>query len=147
MIGTYMEKRDDAALRRYECLGCPRGQGDPHHGEALALRDSIASLRRLITTNYVLDELHTLLLLNIGYTRAVEFKQRLDVLVAKGGLQVVWITPELAEQAWSVFERFNRDKEWSFTDCTSHVVMKQNGVAEAFAFDHHFEQMGFMRIP
>jgi len=38
-------------------------------------------------------------------------------------------------------------KEWSFTDCMSYVVMKQLDIDEAFAFDHHFEQMGFMRRP
>jgi len=46
-----------------------------------------------------------------------------------------------------VFERFNVDKQWSFTDCVSYVVMKQNEIEEAFAFDHHFEQMGFVRRP
>ena len=39
------------------------------------------------------------------------------------------------------------DKLWSFTDCVSYVVMKQRGITEAFAFDHHFEQMGFGRQP
>jgi len=39
------------------------------------------------------------------------------------------------------------DKQWSFTDCTSYVVMRQLGIEEAFAFDRHFEQMGFVRRP
>lgn len=49
--------------------------------------------------------------------------------------------------AWEVFEKLNVDKKWSFTDCTSKVVMEQREIFEAFAFDHHFEQMGFVRKP
>lgn len=38
-------------------------------------------------------------------------------------------------------------KEWSFTDCVSYVVMKQREITEAFTFDHHFAQMGFIKQP
>ncbi len=40
-----------------------------------------------------------------------------------------------------VFRRY-QDKQWSFTDCTSKVLIERLGIAEAFAFDHHFEQFG-----
>ena len=81
------------------------------------------------------------------YQRAVAFKSVLDVLVQEAILQVVWISEDLALEAWNVFLQFNADKQWSFTDCVSYVVMKQRGNGEAFAFDHHFEQMGFTRLP
>jgi len=50
-------------------------------------------------------------------------------------------------EAWAVFERFNVDKQWSFTDCVSYVVMKQRGINETFAFDADFAQMGFLCQP
>ena len=34
-----------------------------------------------------------------------------------------------------------------YTDCTSFAVMKEFGITEVFAFDHHFEQMGFILLP
>jgi uncharacterized protein len=46
-----------------------------------------------------------------------------------------------------VFERYNIDKFWSFTDCVSYVVMQQQNIQEVFSFDHHFSQMGFVRRP
>lgn len=121
--------------------------GDQNHKLALAFRDEIVSNCKLISTNYVLDELCTLLLMNIGYKDAVDFKQKLDVLAKESILEIVWVTQELATKAWSVFEQFNVDKHWSFTDCVSYVVMKQHEISEVFAFDHHFEQMGFVLKP
>jgi hypothetical protein len=35
------------------------------------------------------------------------------------------------------------DKEWSLTDCMSFVVMREEGIRRALAFDQHFEQAGF----
>ena len=49
--------------------------------------------------------------------------------------------------AWDAFQKYNVDKLWSFTDCTSYAVMKRLNISEVFAFDHHFEQMGFVRLP
>ena len=47
--------------------------------------------------------------------------------------------------AWQTFEQFD-DKSWSFTDCTSKVVMEQRGIRKAFAFDHHFYQFGTVQV-
>ena len=121
--------------------------GDPNSEIALLFRDEIAGQCRLVVTNYILDELYTLLLMNIGYQRAAGFKHMLDVLVQEGILEVIWVSEDVATEAWTVFEQFNADKQWSFTDCVSYVVMKQRGITEAFAFDRHFAQMGFVRQP
>lgn len=121
--------------------------GDPNHEVALLFRDDIAEQCRLVVTNYILDELYTLLLMNIGYQRAVDFKRNLDVLIEEGILEIVWVSKEIATEAWIVFEQFNVDKQWSFTDCVSYVVMKQRGITEVFAFDDDFAQMGFVRQP
>ena len=37
-------------------------------------------------------------------------------------------------------------KDWSLTDCTSFVVMRQQGISEALTGDHHFEQAGFAAL-
>ena len=123
--------------------------GDDHaHTDTLHCKEDLTQQRkRLYTTNFVLDETFTLLLLNIGYTCTVTFKQTIDQLRSGGILTVVHVTEEIECAAWEVFERFNQDKTWSFTDCTTKVVMDRLGISQVFAFDHHFEQMGFVRIP
>jgi predicted nucleic acid-binding protein len=94
-----------------------------------------------------LDESYTLLLYNIGYARTVAFKRTIDLMRAGGILVVVHVSEALEQAAWPVCERFNQDKGWSFTDCTSKAVMDHLGIGQAFAFDHHFDQMGFLRRP
>jgi predicted nucleic acid-binding protein len=82
------------------------------------------------------------------HTNALRFrKEKLDILIAENVLDVIWIDHDLAKQGWSVFEQYNSDKLWSFTDCTSYIVMKKFSITEVFAFDHHFEQMGFILLP
>ncbi len=120
---------------------------DKHHLSAIRFRDEMAGRRKLLTSSYIFDELFTLLLLNIGYGPTVEYKKKLDILIAEHVLDMIWIDDAIAIEAWDVFEKYNADKLWSFTDCTSYAVMKRLGITEVFAFDHHFEQMGFLRLP
>jgi predicted nucleic acid-binding protein len=50
---------------------------------------------------------------------------------------------------WLGVEYMNRrrDKEYSLTDCVSFVLMEKFGITEALAFDAHFTQAGFVRLP
>ena len=120
---------------------------DANHELAVLFRDEAAGKYRLITTNYILDELYTLLLMNVGYLQTVTFKRRIDFLTQQGTLQIIWILEDTANETWRVFEQFNVDKQWSFTDCVSYVVMQQRQIIEAFTFDRHFAQMGFITRP
>jgi len=120
---------------------------DGSHKSALAFVQQLVKGYRLITTNYVLDETYTLLLMNAGYQTTLDFKQRIDIMIESQVLEVVWIDEVIASESWQIFEQFNIDKQWSFTDCTSYVVMKQRAIAEAFTLDRHFAQMGFTKYP
>lgn len=120
---------------------------DDQHDAALAYQTQIAERYRLVITNYILDELYTLLLMNLGYTQTINFKRRLDQLIQSGFVEIVWVSESVANQSWRVFEQFNVDKLWSFTDCVSYVVMRNHSITEVFSFDRHFSQMGFIRHP
>ncbi len=97
----------------------------------------------LVTSNFVLDETLTLLKDRLGVRTAIEFgmKVRSSTLCT-----LHRITPELEDAAWEIFCRYT-DKKWSFTDCTSFVLMKRLRLNEAFALDADFAQMGFQVRP
>ena len=127
--------------------GALADKADKDHARALQFRDEIVGKYKLVTSDYILDELYTLLLMNVGLHQTINYKKKLDILIAEHVLEIIWIDHDLAKQGWDVFEQYNTDKLWSFTDCTSYAAMKKSGMAEAFAFDRHFEQMGFILLP
>jgi len=113
---------------------------DPDHARATAW---LASNRApLITTDYIVDE--TLTLLRARGQR----KYALDIGTEffHGALATVhYLAPAEVLRAWDVFRAF-ADKDWSFTDCTSKVVMEALGITTAFSFDQHFHQFGTVTV-
>lgn len=111
-------------------------ESDPNHASAARWRH--ANRDRFITTDYIVDETLTLLRARNQYDIALRFGH-----LAFNGLltDVHFLSLDEILEGWRVFQRFS-DKEWSFTDCTSRVVMERLGVTTAFAFDHHFRQFG-----
>ena len=118
-----------------------------HNIAAIFVKESMARKYRMVTTNYILDETYTLILERIGYKFAVQFKHIVDIMLNSHTLTIIRISESIEESAWEVFEQFNVDKKWSFTDCTSKVVMEERRIDEVFAFDGDFKQMGFIRKP
>ena len=93
---------------------------------------------RLITTDYVIDELLTLLKVR-GYPE-IAFSVG-EPLLSGVACQLEFVRPTDLERAWKIFAKF-RDKAWSFTDCVSRVVIERLGINTACAFDEHFRQFG-----
>lgn len=96
-----------------------------------------------LTTDYVLDETLTLLRSRGRNHVAQAFGKR---MFENPPAQVYFLEEVDIRSAWLTFARY-RDKEWSFTDCTSKIVMERFGVREAFTFDHHFRQFGAIVVP
>src|ERR1043166_3017054 len=113
---------------------------DPDHASAQAWLHS--NDKPLFTTDYVLDETLTLLRARGQFKRAEAFGQSL----LDGELGTLhFLTEEDIREAWTIFIQYS-DKEWSFTDCTSLVVINRLGISSAFAFDHHFNQFGTFAV-
>jgi predicted nucleic acid-binding protein len=97
---------------------------------------------KLVTTDYVLDDLLTLLKVR-GFANIACAVG--DALWAETACAVEKVTTHDLEGAWHVFSTY-RDKQWSFTDCVSRVVMERLGVTTACAFDEHFRQFGTIAV-
>jgi len=120
---------------------------DANHTIAIGYRDKIrvgdTPFRRLYTSNYVIDEVLTLLRTHCGHRVAVSLRKTLE---ASRLLNVLWITESLEKAAWGIFEK-HTDKEFSFTDCTSFALMEAEAIRNVFTFDQHFSQYGFESVP
>lgn len=113
---------------------------DEYHVQAVKVkRRCLEQERKFVTTNFVLDETYTLLKARMGYKSAIEFG---EMIRQANTIDIVHISEEVEDEAWQLFRRYS-DKGFSFTDCTSFVIMQRNGLSEAFTNDHHFEQIGY----
>ena len=114
---------------------------DPEHRRVRELLDEPSG--RLVTSTYVFDETVTLVQARLGHRRAVTVGQ---TLLNAAAIDLLRVTPPDERAAWSLFER-RPDKTYSFTDCTSFVVMRRERVTHAIALDAHFAQEGFAVLP
>jgi predicted nucleic acid-binding protein len=96
----------------------------------------------LLTTDYVVDETLTLL----RSRRQPQLALTLGDQFFHGGIaQLYFLDESETRLAWEVFRRYS-DKDWSFTDCTSKVLIEKLQITTAFAFDHHFRQFGTPQV-
>ena len=117
-----------------ESLGAP----------ARAARDGwLADGGWLLTTDYVVAETLTVLRARLGLDAAEAWWTQ---IAASQRLRWETIDPSRADKARAIFFRF-RDKDFSFVDCTSFVIMREVRVADALTLDDHFRQMGFRVLP
>jgi len=106
------------------------------------LRKAKRSNRRLVTTDYVLDETATLIKTRrLGHLTADLF----DRVLNSTACRVEW-TDENRFHSTRAFFQKHSDKSWSFTDCVSFSVMKAFRLSDALTSDQHFEQAGFIRL-
>lgn len=114
---------------------------DPDHR---AVRDAIREHEgRLVTSTYVFDEIVTLCRYRLDHKLAVRVG---GVLLDAGAVDLVRITLDDEATAWDLFED-RADKEYSFTDCTSFVLMRRLKLTTAIAVDDDFAAEGFVVLP
>ena len=112
---------------------------DRSHGPALAQ----SKVRRtILTTEFILLELGN---------ACARVEDHADFLALLAGIRasprtrIISLDPRLLQRGLDLFAG-RPDKNWSLTDCTSFVVMQDEGLTEALTGDGHFEQAGFKAL-
>ncbi len=112
-------------------------RNDPFHERIVSLVTS--GQARFVVTDYVLDEAFTLLLARgIGHRR----RALLNLVRESRVIQLHFVGEDRFWEAAKWMIRFS-DQSFSFTDCTSFVVMQELGLKEALTTDSDFEVAGF----
>ena len=117
---------------------------DPAHARAALARDTaLAEGQSLITTDFIVDETLTLIRMRLGLASASAWWRQID-----GSSRLRWerIDSDRFEKARELFFHYD-DKDFSFTDCTSFVIMREIRLTHAITTDGHFRQMGFHVLP
>ena len=115
---------------------------DDAHAQATTVHEQLETDgTSLVTTNYVVLETVSLLQYRHGAALAERFG---DSIVS--GLEVVWIDETCHRDAWK-FWKLHQRRGLSLVDCASFMVMRQQHIRRAFAFDQHFSEAGFSLLP
>ena len=110
---------------------------DPDHDR---IKDFLNGFEaQLLTSNFVFDEIITLVLARMGHGQAVLTG---NVLLNPEIFIMIRIGLNDERSAWELFVN-RQDKTYSFTDCTSFVIMRKMDIIRYLALDPHFQQEGF----
>ncbi len=116
---------------------------DGLHAQAIAVRGELQRRRvRLITTEFVLIEVADAFAEPPLRTVSVEFYRGLRQANTPFAVEILPLSGDLLAKGWALYGQ-RPDKGWGLTDCTSFIVMQEEGIREAFTSDHHFAQAGF----
>lgn len=102
--------------------------------ERLRLADNV-----LVTSNYILDEVFTLIRKRRGVNKAKEFRQLL--IENASSIKIMRVGAGDEGKAWDWFLKDWRDL--SFTDCVSFALMERLDFKFVATFDRHFSRAGF----
>jgi predicted nucleic acid-binding protein len=95
----------------------------------------------LLCHNYILIETSALLLRRFGMESVRVFEKDIFPI-----LRIIWVTENVHTAAVSAQLMADRPT-LSLVDCVSFEVMRRIGVRKAFAFDHHFQDYGYVLNP
>lgn len=117
---------------------------DPNHEAARQLWEYLRKQPvRLVTTDYVLDQVYT----TFKIFGSLHAAQALHALITNSAiLRLFMIDSVIFDRAWKVFVEDEQPK-WSFTDCINYSVVQYLGISEVFTFDPTFTAPGLVRIP
>jgi uncharacterized protein len=116
---------------------------DAHHASArLIVERLLRAGQRLVVTDYIVSESVTLANVRSGPTVATRV---LDLVEQSAGLRIEWIGPERFAATTRYFRR-HTDHAYSFTDCSSFVVMRELRLTKALTTDAHFVEAGFVAL-
>ena len=113
---------------------------DQYHDRAQELADLFEGHDLLITDAVLLE---------IGNALARGFKEQAIEIITyffeSEEVEIFRHSSQVFDKAFALYKKYD-DKEWSFVDCISFIVMRERGIKQALTFDRHFEQAGFVAI-
>lgn len=115
-------------------------EDDDRHDEAMQLFEAaMAQKLCVVISDYIFDECITAVNSRADHGTAVKAG---EFILGSNIIELVWLQEDLKLKAWDFFVKHD-DKGYSFTDCTSFVLMKEMNLTRYLGFDKHFQQAGF----
>jgi len=118
-------------------------KSDTHHRQAREVVEKLLRAgRRLVVTDYVVTEAVNLANARSGSRVAVRVP---DLVEQSAGIRIEWIESARFDKTKAFFRK-HADHSYSFTDCSSFVIMRELRLTEALTTDRRFVEAGLRAL-
>lgn len=118
-------------------------KNDGHHSTAREIVEKLVRAgRKLILTDYIIAETVNLAVARRGTHVGLRV---LDLIEQSVGIRIERVDASRFD-ATKAFFRKHADHHYSFTDCSSFVVMRELRLQEALTTDGHFPEAGYVAL-
>jgi predicted nucleic acid-binding protein len=117
-----------------------------HHIATKFYEERIRNPGRIVTSNFILDELFTMLFATRPFGLASGFCHS---LLASPRLTIEFVNHDRFAAAFEFRLKLADKPNISFTDITSMIIMRELGIVDVMTADRHFQQvnLGFRSLP
>lgn len=114
-------------------------KSDTFHEMAANILQELTEQKAILhTSNYIIDETITLIRARVNHNAAVAFIKGLEV----SNIKVLHVSEKDEQIAKELFIKY-KDKDFSYTDCTSFALIDKYSIDAALSLDEHFSQYGY----
>ena len=119
---------------------------DQNHEESKVLYEKLLSKKAtFLIADYIIAECATLIRRRLGYSKSVDFINLVEEGEALGLFEIVFVERVIFKEAEQIFRDMQSGK-LSLVDAISFATMQHKKVSKYFAFDKHFDEVGFKNI-
>lgn len=97
---------------------------------------------RFIISDYIFNEILTVLLVRGSKELSITAGRK---ILESTLVTLIQVDNVVFNKAWEIYQNYF-DKNWSFTDCTSYVLIKGLDIRKGASFDEHFKQFAFETV-
>lgn len=130
-------------------LAIANGNDNYHESAKKCLDDIYSNNNKMVTSDYVLDEVITSLFGKTSHESSICFVETVLQSAGKGELAIERVDEGRFQQAWLMRIKYTDKNNISFTDFSSFIIMQDLNIKQAFTGDNHFLKinLGFEIIP
>lgn len=115
---------------------------DQHHERAIEILNEVFNDKYglIYTSDYILDESVTVAWMR---TKSKDIAISLGERLLFSEINLIIVTREIVDKTWELYQK---EENPSFTDCSTAVLMKENGIDKIITFDKGFNKFKDMKV-
>ena len=116
---------------------------DLNHDAALKFFKNDINNFKVFSSDFIISETLTLIRRKMGSSIAFSWGEK---IIQSNFIKILYSDENIFLDSWQTFIKYE-DQDFSFIDCTSFLLMRENKIRYCFCFDMHFSVYGYNSLP